>query len=117
MKHLLLFLLCQISLDGFGQTKIDTLHIGHLKLIFRNDTLFKEISIGAAIEGNNKPDTIPSWILLSAGRIQSFGHAIEGYCIYQGDACSGRHLKYWHKRFIAIGPQYVVWGCRRRGKK
>jgi hypothetical protein len=60
-------------------------------------------------------DTTPSSILISH-KPPSFGHSIDGYCIYQGDHCTGKHLRYWHRRWIVIGPEYTVWGCKRRGK-
>jgi hypothetical protein len=61
-------------------------------------------------------DTIPSKILISH-KPPSFGHSIDGYCIYQGNHCTGRHLRYWHRQWIVIGPEYTVWGCKRRGAK
>ena len=61
-------------------------------------------------------DTIPSSILISH-KAPSFTHSIDGYCIYKGDHCTGRHLRYWHKRWVKIGPEYTVWGCKRRAAK
>jgi hypothetical protein len=61
-------------------------------------------------------DTIPSKILLSHDA-PAFGHSIDGYCICKGGQCTGRHLRYWHRRWIVIGPEYTVWGCKRRGSK
>jgi hypothetical protein len=64
----------------------------------------------------NRIDTLPSTILLTH-KPPSFGHGIDGYCIYQGGTCTGKHLRYWRKRWIRIGPEYDVWGCKRRDAK
>lgn len=58
-------------------------------------------------------DTVPSKILISA-EPPAFGHSIDGYCVYRKDSCTGRHLKFWHKRWIVIGLEYTVWACKRR---
>lgn len=58
-------------------------------------------------------DTIPSSILVSH-KAPSFGHAVNGYCVYQYGACTKKHIRYWRKRWVVIGPEYVVWGCIRR---
>ena len=63
-----------------------------------------------------KADTIPSSILVSH-KSPSFGHGIDGYCVYKNDACTGVHYKIWHKRMVLIGPEYIIWGCKRRDKK
>lgn len=93
MKKILLFFFFSGSLYGFNQGKIDLKAQGWIV--------------------DNKPDTIPSSILISH-KPPSFGHSIDGYCIYQGDHCTGKHLRYWHRRWIVIGPEYIVWGCKRR---
>jgi hypothetical protein len=95
MKRLLLFLLCQVSLDGFSQTYQQ---VGH------TDT-FRIIGI--------RPDTLASHLLVSH-RPPSFGHSIEGYCIVINDACTGRHLVYRRKHFVEIKPPYDVWRCIRK---
>lgn len=65
---------------------------------------------------SNKLDTVPSSILISH-KSPSFGHGIDGYCVYKNDKCAGIHYKVWRKRMILIGPEYVIWGCKRRDKK
>lgn len=62
-----------------------------------------------------KPDTIPSTILISH-KAPSFGHSVDGYCLYRNGACTGNHFKYWHKQLIIIGPEYTIWSCKRRAK-
>lgn len=59
-------------------------------------------------------DTVPSRILISHHRGQTFGHAIDGYCIYKDSVCTGRHLAVVNKTFIPLKQQYDIWGCIRR---
>ena len=63
-----------------------------------------------------KSDTIPSTILISH-KSPSFGHGIDGYCVYKNDKCTGIHYKVWRKRMVLIGPEYIIWGCKRRNKQ
>lgn len=71
-------------------------------------------SIGyVVLSMDEKSDTIPSSILIS-GKAPSFGHSIDGYCIYKYGECTGRHLKMWHKKLINIPSQYTVWYCKSR---
>src|ERR1043165_5582612 len=103
MKRLLLFLLCQGSMDGFSQVQKNG-------ICWQHNIAF----IGKKCPECNEAarlDTLPSSILISH-KPPSFGHAIHGYCIYQGDHCIGKHLRYWHRRWIVIGPEYTVWGCK-----
>jgi hypothetical protein len=123
MKKLLLLVFFSGSLDGFSQDKIDTLHIGGLRLMFKNDTLYNQVVPGIATSEilsikypEPKLDTLPSTILLTH-KPPAFGHSIDGYCIYQGGACTGKHLRYWRKTWIRVGPEYMVWGCKRRAEK
>lgn len=68
------------------------------------------------IADNQGADTIASVILISH-KSPSFGHGIDGYCVYKNDKCTGIHYKVWRKRMILIGPEYIIWGCKRRDKK
>jgi hypothetical protein len=60
----------------------------------------------------NKYDTIPSKILISHDA-PAFGQVRDGACLYRNGACTGKHLRLWHKRLIVVGPEYTVWGCKR----
>jgi hypothetical protein len=102
MKHLLLLLFFSGSLDGFSQDRTASMCWQHKIVSF--DKCAKCIEAA-------KLDTLPSAILLSH-KPPSFGHAVNGYCVCQGGVCTGNHLRYWHKRWIRVGPEYVVWGCR-----
>jgi hypothetical protein len=104
MKHLLLFLLCQGSLDGFSQTRITGMCWQHQ--IAYTDSCSK--CVAAA-----KPDTVASHLLVSH-KPPSFGHSIEGYCVVVGGNCTGKHLVWRRKRFVEIKPQYDVWRCIRK---
>jgi hypothetical protein len=103
MKRLLLFLLCQGSLDGFSQAICPVHHIPNCK----------SLHLPAGTEVLNKPDTLASHLLVSH-RPPSFGHSIEGYCIVVNNICTGRHLVYRRKKFVEIKPPYDVWRCIRK---
>jgi len=60
-----------------------------------------------------KKDTVPSRILISS-RPPSFGHSIDGYCIYVWGRCTRVHLIFRRKKLIKLGPQHDVWMCNRR---
>ena len=98
MKYLLLIFLV-IPVIGVGQDGINIISSHSVPSVY--------------IIPNDKLDTIPSSILISH-KAPSFGHGIDGYCIYQYGVCTKEHLRYWRKRWIVIGPEYVVWGCVRR---
>lgn len=98
MKKLLLLWFFSGSLDGFSQVA-DTAYMRK----------FDPERWGAVA---HPYDTIPSTLLISA-HPPAFGHAIDGYCVYQQGFCTGKHLRYWRKRWIVVGPEYTVWGCRR----
>jgi hypothetical protein len=95
MKLLLLIFLTG-SLNGFAQTGATR------RDLWSGEALFTRAAI----------DTLPSTILITH-KPPSFTHAINGYCIYQGGICTGKHLRYWRKRWVRIGPEYTVWGCKR----
>jgi len=99
MKKLLLFFFFSGSLDSFSQNKLYLWPDGKLSVLNPRPAM-------------TTTDTLPSSILISH-KPPSFGHSIDGYCIYQGDHCVGKRLRYWHKRWIVIGPEYTVWGCKR----
>lgn len=103
MKHLLLFLLCQGSLDGFSQGNYCPVH---------NVQNCKSMHFSA----NAQADTLASHILVSH-KPPSFGHSIEGYCIVVGGNCTGKHLVWRRRRFVEIKPPYDVWRCVRREVK
>jgi hypothetical protein len=112
MKRLLLFLLCQGSLDSFSQVAtvcykhnlISTAKCSYCAEVVRYDTLASHLLIT-----HNPP---------------SFGHSIEGYCVTRNGYCTGKHLVYRSKRnwffgrrrwsFIVVGEGYDVWGCKRK---
>jgi hypothetical protein len=104
MKRLLLFLLCQGSLDGYSQTADNNgIYLHEFGLACKCSQC-----IVAA-----RPDTLCSHLLVSH-RPPSFGHSIEGYCIVVNDVCTGRHLVYRRKKFVEIKPPYDVWRCIRK---
>jgi hypothetical protein len=114
MKRLLLFLLCQGSLDGFSQNICPVHHMPNCK----------SLHLPAGTEVLNKPDTLASHLLISH-RPPSFGHSIEGYCIVVNGDCIGSHLVYRSTRswlfgrrkwsFIKVEPNsYDVWRCIRK---
>jgi hypothetical protein len=57
-------------------------------------------------------DTIPATLLITH-KPPSFGHSIDGYCVYWEGICTGKHLRYWRKRWVVVGLDYTVWGCKR----
>jgi hypothetical protein len=108
MKRLLLIWVFSGSLDSFSQ---DLAPKNLPTLINNKDGTYGYKWPENTVKGPVKPDTIPSSILITH-KPPSFGHSIDGYCIYQGNVCTGKHLRYWHKRWIVIGPEYTVWGCK-----
>lgn len=114
MKRLLLFLLCQGSLDSFSQD-VDTAELRKF------DTSWA-FNIGVEIW---QPciDTLASHLLITHNP-PSFGHSIEGYCVTRNGYCTGKHLVYRSQRnwffgrrrwsFIVVGEGYDVWGCKRK---
>lgn len=104
MKRLLLFLLCQGSLDGWSQTYEQVGHTDTFRIV-RADL-----------------DTLASHLLITHNP-PSFSHSVDGYCVTRNGYCTGKHLVYRSKRnwffgrrtwsFIAIDPGYYdVWGCK-----
>jgi hypothetical protein len=110
MKKLLLFFFFSGSLDVFSQQLPEvglpqneyTLEVKPGTITWRHPVL--------------SYDTIPATLLITR-KPPSFGHSIDGYCIYQGGVCTGKHLKYWHKKWVVVGPEYDVWRCKRRAAK
>lgn len=111
MKHLLLFFLFSGSLDSFCQVSTDTtIGLSALPIYVPGSEAITGYVVPAIPP---KLDTLPAHLLISH-KPPSFGHSIEGYCIVKNGVCTGRHLRYWHRRWIVIGPEYTVWGCKRR---
>lgn len=106
MKRLLLIWIFSGSLDGIGQDKIDTVHIGRLKLIFRNDTLYNQFFAGPMLKDIATTDTLRS-VLLVTGKPPAFTHAVYGYCVRKNGACIG-HLDS-RQRLFKLPVR--VWGC------
>lgn len=106
MKYLLLIFLT-IPIIGVSQSYIGYTH----KVV--NNVVY--LDSGAIPKTFAKSDTIPSSILISH-KAPSFGHSIDGYCIYKYGQCTGKHLKVWRKKLIVIPPQYIIWKCIRRDK-
>lgn len=110
MKKLIMFLLVHINPNAiFCQDKIDTVHIGRLKLIFRSDTLYNQFVTGRAVDARDtptKPDTLRS-VLLVTGKPPSFTHAVYGYCVRRNGICVG-HLDS-RQRLFKLPVR--VWGC------
>jgi hypothetical protein len=100
MKKLLLLWIFSGSLDGFSQVP-DTVYMRR----------FDPERWG--IKSATTLDTLPSRILISH-EPPAFTHSIDGYCVYKDNVCTGKHLRFWRKRWITIGPEYTVWGCKRR---
>jgi hypothetical protein len=106
MKKLLLFWIFSGSLDGFSQTSLNA-------ICYHNTPACKCSSGDVVLMDVAKPDTIPATLLITH-KPPSFGHATNGYCVYQGGVCTGKHLRYWHKTWVVVGPEYDVWRCKRR---
>lgn len=105
MKHLIIFLL--LSTSAFSQEKIDTAHIGRLKLIFRNDTLFNHYYSGEAARDVVKPDTLRAILLVTLGyRRQGIAHARMGFVVI----CEGKRPVYLDCKKRALKWPMVGWG-------
>jgi hypothetical protein len=102
MKKLLLLWFFSGSLDGFSQSTYKVFH----GINGDPDTIRVDIKM------ESKLDTIPSTLLISA-HPPAFGHAINGYCVYRQGVCTGKHLRYWRKKWKEVGPEYILWGCER----
>lgn len=112
MEKLLLFLL--LSTSAFSQEKIDTAHIGRLKLIFRNDTLFNHYYSGEAARDVVKPDTLRAILLVTLGyRRQGIAHARMGFVVI----CEGKRPVYLDCRKRALKWPVVGWDFREVGGK
>lgn len=98
MKHLLLFILFSGSLDSFSQDKMDTIHIGRLKLVFRNDTLYNQYFAGPMSKDVATPDTLRAICLVTLSP-NGIAHARMGFVVIsQGKRpvyldCNKRALK------------------------
>jgi hypothetical protein len=107
MKRLLLIWIFSGSLDGIAQDKIDTIRIGGLKLIFRNDTLFNQFVTGEVVSTRDgRTDTLRS-ILLVTGKPPAFTHAVYGYCVVR----NGEHVGHLDSRGRLFKLPVRVWGC------
>lgn len=111
MKKLLLLFFFSGSLDSFSQVKIDTVHIGGLKLIFRNDTLYNQIAPvevrDALNQGSPKPDTLRAIILVTLTP-NGIAHARMGFVVI----AEGKEVKYLDCRKNALKLPQVGWRYR-----
>jgi hypothetical protein len=118
MKHLLLFLLCQGSLDGFSQSKcphnvtnckclriIDTANLTGYGVTYtpctHSDSTCRclRLVVGQVVYGYTPPptrDTLPEWMHISVTRAKGFVMArkalsvqVNGICVAHLD-CSGK---------------------------
>lgn len=106
MKRLFLIWIFSGSLDSFSQDKIDTIHIGGLKLIFRNDTLFNQFATGSISEKDlTKPDTLRAICLVTLFP-NGIAHARMGFVVIE----QGKRPVYLDCRKKALKIPQVGWG-------
>jgi hypothetical protein len=112
MKHLTLLLILSASLAAFSQARIDTVHIGALKLIGRNDRLYNHIAIGQAIGGLytttqdiSTPDTLRAICLVTLFQ-NGISLARMGFVVIE----HGKRPVYLDCRKRALKLPQVGWG-------
>lgn len=99
MKKLLLFFLFSGSLDSFCQEKIDTIHLGRLKLIFRNDTLYNQF-----VTPTN-PDTLRATLIVYFDNGPAILHTKPGFVVM------GKDIYLDDKKRVVKAP-WVVYGYK-----
>jgi hypothetical protein len=103
MKHLTLFLLLISSL-AFSQDKYDTVNVGSLIGVVKNDTL---IQLFSGYEINPTPDTLRAIILVTLSP-NAIAHARMGFVVIE----PGKRPVYLNRRKRALKWPQVGWDWR-----